>query len=408
MKRARTNARPKTPRVLQLKAPEGWRWADEFVTITYGEAFVSTAKAITCRANNLDKTILSIIRNPEVQKRLNIFYWNLEDARKEYEQLSEDYLIKDFDPSSLTEAARTSRGERQLSFTYWFCSYPLLNYTDLGKNLRKKHIPLLHITRRAVPANALSSLWDGIKIGSRKNPDDDFPISVETLKEGTRQVSQSKFLRPRKFGRSYSMRAFRDQLPELRESIRTRDAKRFGKAWIKTGLDGTSDVVFDGIISGAILIPGLAGAGLLGVGGAATGSAASPVGTGVGAVVGSAVGGIAGARAGYEAVKPMLRNPKKQADRPTPRRTVRSNPYGTPVQGVALVRVGKGTQVHLFDPKTGAHLCQSGKNAGSIGGSGVQPVSRPATDAHYVTCYRCGKLAQMNKVRYGGFLPPDR
>jgi hypothetical protein len=392
--------------VLHLEAPEGWRWADEFVNINIQNAH-GFYRSWTCKESNLDKTIQSILNDTRIRKVLDYIYQNRPESSAKSKEIHPELLERNFSPEQKRGLAEHWKGELRISFFYWFCPEDLTNTKKL--QYAYLYTPHLVLSRQAIRATALSSLWDGFKLGNaKKNPDDDFLISAETIKEGARQISRSKFLRPRKFGRSYSLKALQEQLPELQAAIKAKNPKRFAKAWVKTGLDGASDAVFDGIISGAILIPGLAGAGLLGFGGAAAGSVASPAGTGIGAVAGAAAGGLVGAKSGYEAVKPLLRNPSSIHDRPTPRRTVRSNPYGTPVSGVSLVRVGKGTQVHIFDPKTGSHLCQSGKNAGSVGGSGVKPVARPATDAHFVTCYRCGKLAQMNKVRYGGFLPPDR
>lgn len=95
----------------------------------------------------------------------------------------------------------------------------------------------------------------------------------------------------------------------------------------------------------------------------------------------------------------------------------RQNPIGLDAQGLMLVRVGKGEFLHLWDAEMpiviqgevkgrGIHLCQSGKNAGSRGGSGVTTNPSIAHDARFVTCYRCSRLASMNRNRYGTFLRP--
>lgn len=94
---------------------------------------------------------------------------------------------------------------------------------------------------------------------------------------------------------------------------------------------------------------------------------------------------------------------------------VRANPLGLrATDGVVLVRIGKGEAVHIWDPdlpviiageerRTGSHLCKSGKNAGARGGSGADPQPR-YTDAQFVTCLRCAKVALTNKSRYGTLL----
>ena len=95
----------------------------------------------------------------------------------------------------------------------------------------------------------------------------------------------------------------------------------------------------------------------------------------------------------------------------------RPNPLGLPVEGVTLVTIGKGRRIHLWDAVmpvvirgkvvgTGIHLCQSGKNAGRGGPSGVTTNPKVAISAAFVTCYRCAKIAQMNKGRYGALLRP--
>lgn len=60
-------------------------------------------------------------------------------------------------------------------------------------------------------------------------------------------------------------------------------------------------------------------------------------------------------------------------------------------EGALLVRVGlEGEHTHIYDPETGAHLCRSGIKKGK-----VPPLYQ--SDAKYVTCYRCQKLAEINR-----------
>lgn len=74
----------------------------------------------------------------------------------------------------------------------------------------------------------------------------------------------------------------------------------------------------------------------------------------------------------------------------------RLNPYGAPAPaGVDVVRVGQGQHTHVFNPETGMHLCNSGKNAGRGGPSGAVPTLY-RSDANFVTCYRCAKLLGIN------------
>ena len=72
----------------------------------------------------------------------------------------------------------------------------------------------------------------------------------------------------------------------------------------------------------------------------------------------------------------------------------RRNPIGLAVNS-QLVKVGKGEHTHIYNPKKGTALCQSGKNAGKKGGSGAKPALFQ-TSARYATCYRCIKLAELN------------
>jgi hypothetical protein len=67
----------------------------------------------------------------------------------------------------------------------------------------------------------------------------------------------------------------------------------------------------------------------------------------------------------------------------------RRNPIGLPVQrDVELVRVGDGEHTHVLHPSKMVHICESGVGRGA---KDLHP-----TDATYVTCYRCSKLAAMN------------
>ena len=73
----------------------------------------------------------------------------------------------------------------------------------------------------------------------------------------------------------------------------------------------------------------------------------------------------------------------------------RRNPIGMPLEGVTIVRVGNGAHTHVYNPTKQVHLCESGKNAGVRGGSGAKPPLFES-DANFVTCYRCQKLAAIN------------
>jgi hypothetical protein len=77
----------------------------------------------------------------------------------------------------------------------------------------------------------------------------------------------------------------------------------------------------------------------------------------------------------------------------------RRNPIGLPAPlGAQVVRVGSGEHTHVYNGKGGV-LCNSGKGAGRVGKYGDRRGGEQtiyATDAHFVTCYRCQKLAQMN------------
>lgn len=104
--------------------------------------------------------------------------------------------------------------------------------------------------------------------------------------------------------------------------------------------------------------------------------------------------------------------------------TAQANPIGLDTVGatagkqdLVLVRIGEGEFVHLWDGEMpiviqgrvvgkGIHLCQSGKNAGVKGGSGVTTSPRIAHDARYVNCYRCARLASLNQARYGQLIRP--
>ena len=83
------------------------------------------------------------------------------------------------------------------------------------------------------------------------------------------------------------------------------------------------------------------------------------------------------------------------------RRTARRNPIGMPApRGSAVVQIGEhGKHTHLFDPTTGGVICNSGKNAGRVGKHGDRrgkPQEVFASNAKFITCYRCQKLAQIN------------
>lgn len=81
----------------------------------------------------------------------------------------------------------------------------------------------------------------------------------------------------------------------------------------------------------------------------------------------------------------------------------RRNPIGLPVpEGTTLVRVGPyGQQTHIFHPKKGGVICQSGAGRArepqdlylvEPRGSRRAPVHRDG----FATCYRCAKLAELN------------
>lgn len=76
----------------------------------------------------------------------------------------------------------------------------------------------------------------------------------------------------------------------------------------------------------------------------------------------------------------------------------RPNPLGLRSPDARVVHVGRGVHTHLFDPMRGAHLCRSGFNAGRGGPSGAEPDVHDAPRASVVTCYRCVKLAEINKA----------
>lgn len=78
----------------------------------------------------------------------------------------------------------------------------------------------------------------------------------------------------------------------------------------------------------------------------------------------------------------------------------RRNPLGTPLPGETIVRVGSGAHTHLWHPIQRTIICNSGKNAGKMNEDGSDNRGKPQTyyksDANFVTCYRCQKLAQIN------------
>jgi hypothetical protein len=76
----------------------------------------------------------------------------------------------------------------------------------------------------------------------------------------------------------------------------------------------------------------------------------------------------------------------------------RPNPLGLDVPGARLVRVGQGKATHMFNFRRQEHSCRSGVNAGRGGPSGAKPVVRDAPRASKLTCYRCIKLAEINKA----------
>ena len=100
------------------------------------------------------------------------------------------------------------------------------------------------------------------------------------------------------------------------------------------------------------------------------------------------------------------------------RRKAKPNPIGMPLmQGVQAVKIGKkGKQTHIYDPNLivrnadgtiaakGAPLCLSGFKGKSPGSSRFSP-SLYASNANFITCYRCEKLAQMNLRRNGSVFP---
>ena len=100
------------------------------------------------------------------------------------------------------------------------------------------------------------------------------------------------------------------------------------------------------------------------------------------------------------------------------RQRARENPIGMPVgEGITLVRVGKqGKQTHVYDPNlevknqdgttvtVGAPICLSGFKAIAPGGKRFNP-KLYRSDANFITCYRCEKLAQMNLRRHRSVLP---
>lgn len=82
-------------------------------------------------------------------------------------------------------------------------------------------------------------------------------------------------------------------------------------------------------------------------------------------------------------------------------RFARRNPLGLPLDRAALlrdgsgiVRVGSGEHTHLLHP-SGVQLCRMGKRPGRQGPA-TSPSRIEQTDARFVTCYRCQKLATVN------------
>ncbi len=96
----------------------------------------------------------------------------------------------------------------------------------------------------------------------------------------------------------------------------------------------------------------------------------------------------------------------------------RTNPIGMPLmQGVQAVKIGKkGEQTHIYDPDLivknpdgsvvakGAPLCLSGFKGKVLGSPRFSPTLY-ASNANFITCYRCEKLAQMNLRRNGSVFP---
>lgn len=82
-----------------------------------------------------------------------------------------------------------------------------------------------------------------------------------------------------------------------------------------------------------------------------------------------------------------------------------ANTYGSPApEGVQVVRVGdEGQCTHALnphDPKYGRiHLCRSGIKHDKV-------PTLYASNSKFFSCYRCGRLIQMNLKRYGTPLPP--
>jgi hypothetical protein len=63
--------------------------------------------------------------------------------------------------------------------------------------------------------------------------------------------------------------------------------------------------------------------------------------------------------------------------------------------------VGSGAHTHLLHPEEKKIICESGKNAGKMNEDGTdnrgqKPQKLYKSDASFVTCYRCQKLATMN------------
>ena len=92
------------------------------------------------------------------------------------------------------------------------------------------------------------------------------------------------------------------------------------------------------------------------------------------------------------------------------KKKARKNPLGLPLDGTTPGKAGRppfrpvpagscqvvvtkeGLLTHILNPATGGLLCASG--TGRAGGKQQLFVS----DARNITCYRCGKLASMNRA----------
>lgn len=80
----------------------------------------------------------------------------------------------------------------------------------------------------------------------------------------------------------------------------------------------------------------------------------------------------------------------------------RKNPLGRYFPGVIPVVVGNGEYVHIYHPTKNFHICKSGKNAGKppVNGNSDTRTQREViyyrSNAKYITCWRCLKLASIN------------